>query len=268
MSNFNYYDFLKDNSATNQWIGQMNKAYNDIGSPLVKIFKLDFSKIKYDSLYNEEQYTRVYTEPFEIRAKFIVNIWKSIVGLEGPQQQEDNLQLSVNFESMVQTIRDLKNSHYCELKIFYTGTGTASVSNSENNLILKENNLIKEIIDLTVYDTTDKISEKINTISFFQCEKKGKNDLSINLVSFPETYFYGNVIVIYSDNQKYKSVTDVIEMGDVIMTLDKRVYEIKQAYPAGNMGWEYHSYILNCELADMDKIILPEPYNSKVWKTE
>ena len=73
MSNFNYYDFLKENKATNQWIGEMNKSFNNLNSPIVKVFKLDFSKTKMDDVYTEESHTRVYVRPFDIRAKYIVN---------------------------------------------------------------------------------------------------------------------------------------------------------------------------------------------------
>lgn len=266
MSNFNYYDFLKENKATNQWIGEMNKSFNNLNSPIVKVFKLDFSKTKMDDVYNEESHTRVYVRPFDIRAKYIVNPWKNLVGMEGPYQGEETFQLSVNFEDMVQTIRALKTAHFSELKISYSGHLFATICNLQGFIVLKENNKIIRTISLKEYDTTDKVRDQINLSGLFNCDLIGKVDLSDNLVSFEETPFYNYVMVVYSEDKTYSSMTDAIEMGDVVLTLhNNRVYEIKQAYPAGNMGWDYHTYILNCELADMDKIILPEPFNSKIW---
>jgi len=264
MSNFNYYDYLKNNQATNSWLGEMNKSFTQLNAPLVKVFKLDMENTNFDTVYNEESSARSYLEPFDIRAIFKVNIWKSLVGLEGPSQSEDNLNLSVNFGDMVNIIRGLKTAHFCELKISYLGSGYAAIYNLNGFLVLKENGIVKLNIDLSVYDTVDKVMTQITGL--FSSEKIGKNDLSANLVSFNEVAFFGSTLVIYSPDNTFKNMTDAIQTGDVVMTQENRVYEIKQAYPAGNMGWDYHTYMLICELADMDKIVLPEPYNSKIWK--
>lgn len=267
MSDFNYYDYLKSNQATNAWLSQMNNTYIQTSGIKIKIFKLDLSKTKFDELYNEENTSRVYVNPFDIRAVFPMNIYKNLVGLEGPYQQEENLQLSVNFENMVKVIRDLKNAHFCDLRIVYTGVGYPSIANDNSSIKIKENNRLIAHIDLIQNDTTEKVRVAINAIPNFSCTMIGKNDLSSNLVSFAETPFFGTNIIVYSLDSTFSTMSDAIEMGDVILTGENRLYEIKSAYPAGKMGWNAQIYILNAELADVDKTILPEPYNSTVYAT-
>jgi hypothetical protein len=251
-----------------QWINHINKTYLNFAAPKIKIFKLDKVATVKDTLYGEEKTTRIYLNPFEIRAFHLDNPWKQLLGGNGAayREEEDNIQFVMNFEDMVTKIRNLKYGHIAEMTITYHGVYVPYASKSGNMFTIKVNGATIGYFDVTNgnYNTVQKLANAINGLSGFSVVITGKNDTASNLVSFTEVAFKGVGLMVYTLDTSYANITDVIEHGDVILTNKWRLYEVLNANPAGDVGWDYVTYVVSCNLANVNQVQLPSDYTGKV----
>jgi len=239
-----------------------------LGSPMIKVFKMDKAETQKDTLYGEENTSRIYLPPFEIRAFHFDNPFRQLLGYEALIEEEDNLQLVVNFEDMVQKIRDLRGGHISDMYISYNGdsSNTPSAYKNGDTFLLKVNGSIVQTYDLssTAYNTTKKLGTAIDVENDFSVTLYGKNDESSNIVNFNDTTFKGSTLRIYSLDHTYDNITDIIEIGDVILTNKWRLYEVKNAVPTGDFMWDYVTYTLFCNLARIDQVSLPKDYEEQI----
>ena len=245
----------------------INKAYINFTAQSIKVFKLDKSRTNIDKVYMEEQFERIYLQPFTIRAFHLDNTWKQLLGGLMPyREEEDNIQFVLNFENMVQTIRGLAGSHTSELVISYSGVGNPTAIKSSGSLNFYVNGSIVGTFNVTNanYNTTYKLANAISSLSNFSVTLNGSSDLSSNLVDFSLISFKNKSILIYSTNQLYENVTDAIEYGDLILTNKWRLYEVINANPGGDFGWDWVTYVLSCNLCPIDKAILPGDYGKQI----
>ena len=259
---FNYYDEMRS-SGMFKWASELNKSYINSVAPSVKIFKIDKEKTIIDELYGEAQ-NRIYLPPFEMRAMMLDNPWAQILGKETMPylETEENMKFVVNFEDMIVKIRDLKVRHISDITITFTGSGVGTIEKTGNALMLKKNNILVQEFDLTASDnsTTKKLSANINSLSEFSAKFSGNNDSSEEIVDFASMKFMGKSINIYSPDKTFATMTDIIEKGDVILTNKMKLYEVLSNMPGGDFGWDYTTFVLDCNTRTLDKADLPSDY--------
>ena len=273
MSNFNYHDEIK-NGNTSSWISFLNRHYINTTAPEVKIFKLEKKDTKLDDLYNTEDPRggRIYLPPFPLRAYYLDQTWTQNLGSEMLpfQEKQEDTSFAVNFEDMVQTIRDLKQRKRSELFIEYNRIGEVTFQKNNNIIIVKVNDKVIKNFNLEDNEnrTTEKLKNQINLLPGFTCTLEGQSDISTNLVSFRETRFQNKKLNIYSFDDTYANSTDIIEPGDLILTEKFFVYEVESNIPGGNFGWDFSMMILTGNTASLADIILPNNWNEVIRKNE
>lgn len=248
------------------WVNFINNNYMNLVAPRIKIFKLDKVKTTLDDLYNEEKYARIYLPPFEVRAFHLDMRWLQLLGAGVLTEQEENIQLVMNFENMVKTIRNLKNSHISNMYITYSGSLTPSALKTSTKFTLKKGGLLVNTYNLldTSFNTVVKLGTAINAEDDFSVTISGKNDSSVDLVNFAETGFRNQTLQVYSKDNTYNNITDVIEYGDLVLTNAWRLYEVRNANPGGDFGWAYVQYMLTCNLIRIDQVSLPGDYEEQI----
>ena len=248
------------------WASEINNAYMNLVAPKIKIFKLDKVKTVLDDLYKEEKYARIYLPPFELRAFHLDMRWAQLLGPEPFREQEENIQITMNFENMVQIIRDLKNAHTSDIYITYGDSGIPSASKTAAQFQLKVDDNIISTYDLqnTAYDTVSRLASAIAGQDDFSVITDGINDSSVDLVNFAQTTFQDAQLGVYSKDNTYNNITDVIEYGDLILTNKFRLYEVLNAGPSGDFGWSYIQYLITCNLIRLDQVNLPSDYEEQI----
>jgi len=267
---FNYFDNLR-NSAFNEYVSYMNNSYMELHAPLITIFKLDKKATVIEPLYGSAQHSKIFLPPFQLRAYHLDNPWKGTLNIEPYIEIEENLKFVVNFNTMVNTIRNLKNSKNSDIVITYAGAGTPSAQNINNTFTLLVNGVVVASYLLTdgAVATTQKLVSKINTVSGFNATLNGVNDPSVNLIDFDLTVFKDSQFEFYSPNTVYENVTDLLEMGDAIMTHKYRIYEVLNANPTGDFGWDYSTFTLECNLFTLDELDgLPSNYRRIIERNQ
>ncbi len=269
MSQFNYYDELKSGN-TQGWVNYLNKHYMELNAPLVKVFKLDKKRTKIDDLYGEVESSRLYLPPFEIRAFHLTNDFSQLLGSGSMPylESEEPMNFIINFETMVQTIRELKTKKVSNMYISYTGSGNPTALKNGNVLEIKIDDSLAHSFDLEHHSvrTVKKLVAEINSINGFSAIFEGDNDSSANLVNFKETRFKHGKLHVYTPDETYENITDVIEKGDVILTNKWRLYEVASNVPTQDFGWEYSTFTLQCNLRTLDEAILPGNYMEQIKK--
>ena len=259
---FNYFDAL-NNSQTTQWVSTLNEKYiNLVGQPIL-VYKLDKVETPIDDLYNETHTSRIYLPPFEMKAQHLVNPYTQNMGTEYLySEREEVTQFVINFNDMVAKIRDLKASHISDLNISYNGSGIAFAENNNNIFSLWINCQKVAEFDLkdNNYNTIQKLANRIKQISGFSATYTGKNDASINLVSFSKTRLKNKILNIYSPNLTYKNCTDIIENGDIIIDSTARAYQVNENLFSNSSMWSYQTMVLECTKAKIDYTNLPGNY--------
>jgi len=252
-----------------QWVNYLNKSYINLYGPKIKIFKLDKTKTIKHELYLEEAQTgKIYLPPIELRALYDDQKWRGNLGLNIYTEVEQPIVFYVNFEDMVEKFTQAKREHVSNMYIKYSGIGVP-VAQKINNIftiwIGKQKIIEYNLLD-NRYSTVRKLGSAINDFDDFEVELEGKNDLSINLIDFEKTNFIGRQLLVYSENSVYKNITDVVEIGDIILTNKYRLYEVQNASPDGEFGWSYTTWKIECILANVETINLPGDYIDLVDK--
>lgn len=270
---FNYHDEITK-GGTQQWISYLNQHYLETNAAEIYVFKLDKHQTDIDKLYGGEGYggARIYLPPFSIRAFYLDNEWTQQLGPDTfpyLETQED-ITFAVNFDNMVKKIRDLKLRNKCEIFIEYTGTGEVTAENLNDVLVLKVNDEIVKNFDLlsSEYRIASKLVIGINALNGFKCKFEGENDRSSSLVNFRETRFQNKKLRMFSRDDTYDNMTDIIESGDLILTEKYFLYEVHSNLPGGNIGWEYSMMLLTGNTRSLDKVELPNNWNELIRERE
>lgn len=271
---FNYYDELK-NGNTADWISYLNKHYMEVNAPSVYVFKLDKEATEIDTLYGGEGFdgARIYLNPFEIRMNYLDATWTQQLGVDTMpylEIQEEDTVFAVNFENMVQKIRDLKQGHSSDIFVEYSGTEEVSFEKINTSLIVRVGGSILQEFNLEAsnYRTIKKLVAGINNLSKFIAYYEGENDISANIVNFRETRFKNKKINIFTEDETYKNSTDIIEKGDLILTDKYFLYEVQSNVPAGNIGWDFSIMLLTANTRSLDKAELPNNWNDLIARRE
>lgn len=271
---FNYYDELT-RGGTQDWISYLSNHYMETHAPAVNLFKLDKEATDIDELYGGEGYdgARIYLPPFEIRMNYLDAGWTQQLGVDTMpylEIQEEDTVFAVNFENMVNKLRELKTAHRADLFIEHTTTNEISAEKTNSNLIIKVNDAILQNFDLQAssYRTIKKLVAALNNLSGIKAYSEGENDISENLVNFKETRFRNKKLNTYSMDDTYANSTDIIEKGDLILTEKYFLYEIQSNIPAGNIGWDYSLMLLTANVRSLDKAELPNNWNDLIARRE
>lgn len=270
---FNYHDEMTK-GGTQDWISYLNNHYLETNAAEVYVFKLNKEETDIDELYGGEEYggARIYTPPFKIRAFYLDNEWTQQLGPDTFPYMElqEDIAFAVNFDNMVHKIRELKSAKKAEIFIEYTNSGEVTAENTNDLLVLKVNDETVVSFDLTNsdYRIVSKLVNSINSLSGFKCRYEGENDKSTNLVSFRETRFSNKKLRMFSEDDTYKSMTDIIESGDLILTEKYFLYEVHSNLPGGNIGWDYSMMLLTANTRSLDKAELPNNWNDLIRQRE
>ena len=253
---FNYVDSLQS-AAQKQYFSNIHDTAILQTGRRAFIYPLDKKLTKTD-VYNNTL-NRVYLPHFELRALYKTNTFIPNLSLDGMyQEKEENMEFVFNFERMVNTIRDLKDS--------VSGTFKIRNVSKEELLIEISNGIFKAATPLGVvifeekledYSSIrlliDKISEQTD---FVRIEYDGNSEPASSINSFHVILNKGNTFNINVDNSIYKNISDVIEAGFIIITDRARVYSVVSAVPEndsyGNeyIGWKCMGKLENLTVVD------------------
>jgi hypothetical protein len=249
----NYSELLKDTKYS-QYFSYLNDKYFELNAPKLRIFKLDKQTTNIHDLYGFEQNSRIYLPLFELRGIYKTNPWELLMDSSSISEKEDPITFVVNLDRMVSTIRELKTNHISEIIIQYTNTApynTPGIKKENNQLIFYVNRNIISTIDLTTYRSVKSVVTQINNITDFTASFTINDEIN-NINDFEYKTFKGQSLLIYSLDHTYDNCTDVIEMGDLILTDKWRLYEVKFAKPGGDFGWNWATYEMKAELIELD----------------
>jgi len=267
MSDTNYYDLLK-NSDTSRYFSYMNEKYINLVGPKIKIFKLDKENTKIHELYGTETHSRIYLPPFEINAMHATNPWQGLIGSDDYEEKEENIKIVVNFDNMVKTIRDIKDKNITEMYIEYAGAEKPEIEKTGNIINIYLNTILTKTVSTVDFGTFKKLSAEINTVPGMSATYL-LNEESSKIEDFNKTSFRNQRLVLVIKDITYDKMTDVIEMGDVLITEKWRVYEVKSANPTSDFGWNYATYTLECNLIELDVLDgLPGNYRLEIEKRQ
>lgn len=268
--NFNYADMF-NSSGVKDYISYMNEHYMNLTAPTVKVFKLDKNATILEDLYGSEKHSRVFLPPFDMRMNMLDNPWKGVLNIEPYIEEEDNTKFVVNFNAMVRKHRELRFKRNSDIFLKFAGSGVPSAKKLGNIFTLYVDSVEVVSYDMTDgnFNTTKKLVQKINTVPYFSAELNGVNDPSSDIVDFDRTAFTDSKLNIYTLDPTYQNITDVIEMGDAILTSKYRIYQVLNANPTGDFGWNYATYTLDCNLYELDMLDgLPGDYRSEIEKRQ
>lgn len=254
-----------------EWVNYLNRSYMELYGAKIKIFRLDKVATKKHELYIEEAQTgRLYLPPIEMRSLHDDNKWRGSLGLDIYHESEQPFVVYVNFENMVQKISDARKRHISNIYIRYFGQGIPTIQKENNTLTIwiGKIKLLEYDLNDRLYATVKKLASHIHSFDDFECELEGENDLSRNIVDFVNTPFSGRQILIYSEDTAYKNVSDIIEIGDAILTNKYRLYEVQDVAPGGEFGWNYTTWKLECKLAPIENFNLPGNYVEQIKRNE
>lgn len=254
----NYSDLMKE---YNQYFSYLNDKYLEANAPSIKVFKLDKERTILDDTYGAVKHSKIFLPPFEIRARYLTNPWAGVLNMEPYQEVEQNLKFELNFNKMVQTIRALKTTKKISINLSFTGSGVPSIKKTEQSIDIFINNIMVFTYKIDNETKVDALIAKINLIPYFKAESIGENDFINRIVNFEKTEFTGKIFNFFSFDDTYKNITDVIEMGDAVLTNKYRIYQVLNANPSGDFGWKYATYTLDCNLYPIEELDgLPENY--------
>jgi len=253
---FNYVDSLQT-AAQKQYFSNIHDTAILQTGRRAFIYPLDKKLTKTD-IYNNTL-NRVYLPHFELRALYKTNAFVPNLSLDGMyQEKEENMEFIFNFERMVNTIRDLKDS--------ISGTFKIRNVSKEEMLIEISNGMFKATTPLGVVIFNEKLEDYssvrllIDSISeqtdFIRLEYDGNSEPASSINNFHTILKKGNTFEVNVDNSIYKNISDVIEAGFVIITDRARVYSVVSAVPEndsyGNeyIGWKCMGKLENLAVVD------------------
>ena len=267
---FNYADFLKS-SEQKVYNSYMNDSYIQSSGMTVNVFKLDKVFTKKSELYGSEISSRIYLPHFPIRALYNTNKWTGGLNLNIYEEVENEISITVNFDRMVNIHRELKNLSSGNIAISYSGAGIPFVKIKDNvlTLFVDNNIVIEKSLKNSDFNTIKKVVSIINTIPNFTSNNTGENEPSINLENINKASFKNITKELLIKDNTYANITDVIEAGDVVLTDKFRLYQVVQANPSGEIGWNYSTYMIKGGLCDLSLVdSLPNDYREVISKNQ
>ena len=98
-------------NGVSKWASFINNNYINLTGPTIKVFKLDKKATVIDEIYNEDEGTRIYLQPFDIKTYHLDERWTQLLGPFPYQEQEDVSAFIINFDNMVNKIKILKENN-------------------------------------------------------------------------------------------------------------------------------------------------------------
>ncbi len=253
----NYFDIFS--KGMGEYSNFLSKRQIDATAPKLKFYILDRTK-NLDSLYNESK-NLVYLPYFSIRGLYLTQKWTQNLGSNSITEPDSQpIEMILNMDDMVKTLRSLKQLHKTDLYLSYSGYGIASVEKNNELLIIKENCNLIESIDLNNYCIEDLV-EYINiNISNFSATSDGEQrESSLNLVDFEKIEFRNEQINIYTIDEIYSNITEIIEIGDLFMTHYNVLYEVSDAFVSNLRFNTWPNYVIKGEKRILsDNLQLPD----------
>jgi hypothetical protein len=267
MSDTNYYDLLKTNDMS-QYFSYLNDKFIKMSGPNIRVFKLDKKATVLDDVYGTDRGSRIYLPMFNIRGIYLTNPWVSDIGLEPYGELEQKIKIVVNFDNMVATLRDLKNKHTCDISIECISPNVVpSIQKLDGVVTLFINGSVIKVINLSTYRTVKSFVNAVNSATQFKATYTGVSDEMSKVNDFNAIEFQGSVVSLYVEDTTYDNITEVIEMGDILLTEKWRAYEVKSAMPGGDFGWNYSTFVMEGGLLEMDVLDgLPGNYRLEIEK--
>lgn len=249
---FNYVDALTT-AATREYTSMQHDTAVQATGRVSYIFKLDKAQTEKSEVYGSETKGRVYLPHFSQRGVYITNTWQNMLTLNNYEETEDkNLTIEYNFDRMVRKIRELKTRI----------SGTLSIKNNRKNTIvlniedgifklkLDENKII--IKKLTEYPSMRYLIATLNeelediVLSYEGNGEKAENLKNVsNIVIRPRHTKYVEV-----EDRTYVNTTDVIELGDILLTDKFKAYSVVKAVPGGTLN-DYTTWVVQGSLIDL-----------------
>ena len=98
-------------AGSSKWASFMNNSFMNLTAPTIKIFKLDKINTKRDPVYGEEEDSRIYLQPFDIKSYHLDARWTQLLGPLPYSELEDNSIFIINFDNMVNEIKKVKEDN-------------------------------------------------------------------------------------------------------------------------------------------------------------
>lgn len=256
---------------SNQWVNYLNREYINNYGPYINIFRLDKEQTKKHELYMEEgESGRIYLPPYEMNVLYNTGVWTGTLDIGLFSENEQNFVLFANFDEMIHRNREQKNKRSVEIFLEYDGEEKPSIKKKNEEIVIYlDGNEFKRLdLNEREYKSTQKLTTYLNSLMGFKCRHKGKNTISKDIVDFSLISFEGFEIMFYVKDETYKNVSEVIEMGDAILTERNRLYEVIEARPAGEFGWDYNLWRLECKLAKINMMNLPDNWSQRIINNE
>lgn len=269
MTDFNYVDSFRQSSQL-EYQTKMHDNAIQLQGRKTYIFKLDKQKTDISEVYKEANDARIYLPHFEQRALYNTNDWQSMLGTNNYVENEETMSFEYNFARMVFNIRDLKDRI----------AGTLSIKNLSNEIfhlviendtfLLKSKNAVtlaemdlREFKSITLFINALKKKCSLIEITYSGDMEEAKNINSLNCRLLPNRKQEVNVA-----DRTYLTCSDVIDVGDVILTDSYKLYQVQNVYPSGNFINKYTSWTCKCNTVDIALINLPNDYRKIVTRNQ
>lgn len=257
---------MSHHNNINKFANFHQQQYLNYSKVNVKIYKADNINAMIDNHFGESS-NCMYLPYFTLPSFFIINRYDYVLDRMGLHQQDTQGPTYVfNFEQMVKTIDAIKNIHLSELTL------TKLIDTSPcNDLYIEKNFNIMKIYnkneDIYLYldlfapeiNTIEKLKNFLNTTGVISCDSSSSTDgniKSIEIVNFEPTIIEDSVI-IYSRYKGFDNTANIIEIGDMIMSPEGKLFGVTNAVEDDNIGFEYLSYVVNASRVNMAGIYLP-----------
>jgi hypothetical protein len=250
------------------WVSYLNDSYIEAYGPELLVFKLDKKETKIHPIYGEERKSRVYLPPFKMKVVHLDNSFRNVLNLEPYRTVEDKeFTFQVNVQRMVSIHSDLRNKNKAILSVEYNGSGIPKISKLNGQILLVVGGTT-QIVDIATNNTLVKVRDKIATFSGWISILTGENDLSRNIPDFEEKNILQTVFNLEIRDSVYSNITDSIENGDVVMSNKYIFYEVMDVRPSGNIGWEYSTFNIVAQRADVEVLGLPQQWTERAKSRE
>lgn len=258
---FNYIDAFNSSSQVEYNSKQHDNAV-ELQGRRTYIFKLDKELTDKSNIYNEAVHGRLYLPHFEQRALYNTNEWQGTINLNNYIETEDVLTFEYNFARMVCNIRDLKDKISGNLHMKNVSDENIMAEINNGRFILKTMNDVNLLdLDLSKYKSVQLfINDVMKKCSLIKMTMEGDTEAASNIKAFSTRLRPNRDFKVEIKDRTYENCTDVIEMGDLILTDKYKLYQVQGVYPSGNMVNEYTSWLAKCNTVDLAMANLPDDY--------
>jgi len=168
---------------------------------------------------------------------------------------------------MVAIHSDLRNKNKAILSIEYNGSGIPKISKANGQILLIVGGTT-QTVDVSTNNTLVKVREKISTFPGWVSTLVGENELSRSIPDFEEKNILNTVFSLEIRDPVYANITDSLENGDIVLSNKYIFYEIMDVRPSGNIGWEYSTFNIVAQRADVEILGLPQQWTERAKSRE